>query len=302
MGNRPGADREHTAHNGILGRPAPRGSHETQLRNGSLVQRRADGRVSDMHDARRDMNVHHGIYGNTRVVVERRDHSRVFAERGRPGYVQRGYVHNGHEYDRRTYYYHGQAYDRYYRRYPYHGVYVQVYAPVRYYPVGFYGWAYDPWYHPVVYSWGWAHSPWYGYYGTYFTPYPVYPTASLWLTDYIISSELAAAYQARQEARQEAQVRMDEEAAAGAAPLTPEVKQRIADEVKNQLALENAEAQQNARNQEVDPGSSSIATLLSDGKTHVFVAGSSLDVVDAAGMECAISDGDALELATPPPP
>jgi len=302
MGNRPGVAGGYPNNNGILGRPAPRGSHEIRLRNGSAVQRRPDGRISDMHDARRGMNVHHGIYGNTRVIVERRDHSRVFAERGRPGYVQRGYFHHGHEYARRTYYYQGRAYDRYYRRYPYRGVYIQVYQPVRYYPVGFYGWANHPWYHPVVYSWGWRGNPWYGYYGAYFTPYPEYPTASLWLTDYIISSELAAAYEARQEARQEAQAQRDQQAAAGSAPLTPEVKQMIADEVKNQLALENAEAQQNARNQEPDPSSSSIATLLSDGKTHVFVAGSSLDVVDAAGSECALSDGDALQLAAPPPP
>ncbi|MGH9500592.1 MAG: hypothetical protein ACRD3L_15730 [Terriglobales bacterium] len=285
------------AHAGILGRPAPRGSQQAQFKSGNAIQRRANGRISDVHDARRGMNVHHGIYGNTRVVVVRADHSRVFAERGRPGYVQRGYVYRGHEYSRRTYYYHGRAYDRYYRGYPYRGVYINVYAPYRYYPVGFYGWAYNPWYHPIVYSWGWGAAPWYGYYGGYFSPYPSYPTAAFWLTDYIISTELAAAYQAHQEA----QIDMDREAA-GAAPLTPEVKQMIADEVKNQIALENSEAQQNARNQEPDPASSGIARMLSDGKTHVFVAGSALDVVNADGNECALSDGDALELATPPPP
>jgi len=300
--NKPGIPKESAidgrAHTGILGRPAPRGSQQVQLKNGSAVQRRPNGRISDVHDAHRGMNVHHGINGNTRVVVVRADHSRVFAERGRPGYVQRGYVYHGHEYSRRTYYYHGRAYDRYYRGYPYRGVYINVYSPVRYYPAGFYGWAYNPWYHPVVYSWGWGRAPWYGYYGGYFTPYPAYATASLWLTDYIISNELAAAYQARQES----QIQMDREAAEGSAPLTPEVKQMIADEVKNQLALENAEAQQNARNQEPDPNSSGIARMLTDGKTHVFVAGSSLDVVNADGNECSISDGDALELATPPPP
>jgi hypothetical protein len=292
----------HPANTGILGRTAPKGSQQVQLKSGSAVQRRANGKVSDLHDAKRGMNIHHGINGNTRVVVERGDHSRVFAERGRPGYVQRGYMHNGHEYSRRTYYYQGRAYDRYYRGYPYRGVYLNVYSPYRYYPVGFYGWAYNPWYQPVVYSWGWGGSPWYGYYGGYFTPYPVYATASLWLTDYIISSQLAAAYQARQEA----QVQMDQEAAGGsaqgAAPLTPEVKQMIADEVKSQLALENSEAQQNAQNQEPDPASSGIARILSDGKRHVFVASGALDVVDAAGTECAISDGDALEMVTPPPP
>jgi hypothetical protein len=36
-------------------------------------------------------------------------------------------------------------------------------------------------------------------------------------------------------------------AAGGPPELTPEVKQQIADEVRNQLALENSEAQQNAQ-------------------------------------------------------
>jgi hypothetical protein len=83
--------------------------------------------------------------------------------------------------------------------------------------------------------------------------------------------------------------------------LTPEVKQMIADEVKAQLALENQEAQQNAQGQDVDPGSSGIARLLSDGHPHVFVAGGNLDVTDASGQECVVSDGDTLQLRQPPP-
>ena len=84
--------------------------------------------------------------------------------------------------------------------------------------------------------------------------------------------------------------------------LSPEVKQMISNEVASQIALENAEAQQNAQGQDPDPQGSSIARLLADGHSHVFVAGSDLDVVDAAGNECAISSGDALELNTPPGP
>jgi hypothetical protein len=51
----------------------------------------------------------------------------------------------------------------------------------------------------------------------------------------------------------------------------------------------------------VDPGSSGIARLLSDGRPHVFVAGGNLDVTDASGQECVVSDGDTLQLRTPPP-
>jgi hypothetical protein len=94
----------------------------------------------------------------------------------------------------------------------------------------------------------------------------------------------------------------NEQAGNGSPALTPEVKQMIADEVRNQIALENADAQQNAKNQDLDPASSSIARMLADGRPHVFVAGSALDVVDESGTECALSDGDALQLASPPPP
>ena len=104
-----------------------------------------------MHDAKRRMDVHNGLNGSRRVSVERADHSRIVAERGRPGYVQRPYMYHGHEFSRRTYFYNGRAYERYYRGYYYHGVYINVYAPVRYYPVGFYGWAYNPWYSPVAF-------------------------------------------------------------------------------------------------------------------------------------------------------
>jgi hypothetical protein len=151
----------------------------------------------------------------------------------------------------------------------------------------------------VVYPWGWAGNPWFGYYGFYFTPYPVYATPALWLTDYMLAADLTAAYAAQQEIQAQGAA---QPAPAGAAALTPEVKQMVADEVRNQIALENAEAQQNASNQEIDPASSSIGRLLGDGHPHVFVAASALDVVDASGAECAISDGDVLKLVAPPAP
>ncbi len=209
------------------------------------------------------------------------------------------YSYRGHDFARRSYYYHGRAYDRYYRGYGYRGVYLNVYAPGFYYAPAFYGWAYNPWAVPIAFGWGWGGNPWYGYYGGFFAPYPVYPSAAFWLTDYIISQDLQAAYAAHQEAAEAAAV----EPAGGPPALTPEVKQMISDEVKTQLALENQEAGQNAQQQDVDPASSGIARMLSDGRPHVFVAGGSLDVVDASSQqECAISDGDALQLQSPPPP
>jgi hypothetical protein len=230
--------------------------------------------------------------------MERADHSRVYAERGRRGYVERGYHYRGHDFARRSYYYHGRAYDRYYRGYGYRGMYLNVYAPGFYFAPAFYGWAYNPWAVPIAYGWGWGAAPWLGFYGGFFAPYPVYPSAAFWLTDYIISTSLQAAYAAHVEA---AEANAVAGAGGGGPVLTPDVKQQIADEVRNQLALENQEAGQNAQQQDVDPGSSGIARMLSDGHPHVFVVGGPLDVTDTSGQECAISDGDALQLQTPPP-
>jgi hypothetical protein len=277
--------------------PAPRGSNERVTRSGNAIRTRPDGRVSDVHDTRRGMDVHHGLNGNSRISVERHDGSRLVAERGRPGFAQRGYSYHGHDFARRAYFYHGHEYTRYYRGYGYHGVFLNIYAPGFYYGPGFYGWAYYPWATPITFGWGWGGSPWYGYYGGYFAPYPVYPSAAFWLTDYLISQDLQAAYAAHQEAGEADGV---QDAAGGPPELAPEVKQEIADEVRNELALENSEAQQTAQHQDVDPASSGIARLLTDGHPHVFVVGSALDVVDVNGQECGISDGDALALRTPP--
>jgi len=285
----------HTATGGT----APKGSNTHVTKSGSSVTTRANGKVSDVHDPKRGMDVHNNLGGGRRVSTQRHDGSRVVAERGRRGYVERGYHYHGHDFGRRSYYYHGREYDRFYRGYGYRGLSLSVYAPGFYFAPGFYGWAYNPWAAPIAFGWGWAGNPWFGHFGYYFQPYPVYPSAAFWLTDYIISQDLQAAYAANQEA---GEADGTAPAAAGGEPvLTPEVKQLVADEVKSQLALENSEAQQNAQQQDVDPGSSGIARLLSDGRPHVFVAGGNLDVTDTAGQECVVSDGDTLQLRTAPP-
>ena len=241
------------------------------------------------------MDIHHGLAGGRRVSVERADHSRIVSERGGRGYVQHPYSYHGHEYGARRYYDHGRYYDRYYGRYGYRGAYLDVYAPGVYYPAAFYGWAYNPWAAPIAYAgWGWAGTPWYGAYGAWFTPFPVYASASFWLTDYLIASSLQAAYAAQVDAQIAASVNPD------ASPLTPEIKKMVADEVQKQIALENSESAQNAQGQDVDSGSSGIARMMGDGQPHVFVVGSNLDLVTDSGAECAVSQGDVVEVAQSP--
>jgi hypothetical protein len=228
-----------------------------------------------------------------RHVVERADHTRLVSERGRRGYIGHPYRYRGHEFERRAYYYHGHAYNRFYMGYRYHGVHLGVYAPLRYYSAGFYGWAYHPWAHPYAYAWGWGPRPWYGYYGAYFVPYPVYDSPALWLTDYAISQSLAAQYDAAAASAPPPPLGPD------VAPLTPEVKQMVAAEVQNALTLEATEAQANANGEAPDPATTSIAGLLGDGKPHVFVVGDQLQVEDVNGEGCEVSDGDVLQLTGP---
>ena len=295
-----GGGRSFGSHNQGIHTMPSKGSREDSTRDGSGIRVRPNGRVSDVHDVRRGIDVHQGLNGGRRIWETRPDHSSAVFERGRPGYVQRPYSYRGHDFDRRTYVYQGHTYDNFFRGFRFHGLDIHVYAPSRYYDRGYYGWAYNPWNRPIRYRWGWMSNPWYGYYGYYFRPYNEYPSASLWLTDYLISTDLQAAYNAHLEAGE-----MNGDPGSNVAPLTPEVKQLIADEVRDQLALETQEAQQNAQQQYADPGSSGIARMLNDaanGHPHVLLVGSALDVVDRSGIECSLSDGDALRLEYAPAP
>jgi hypothetical protein len=234
------------------------------------------------------MDIHHGPGGSRTIERERADHSRVVSDRYGHGYIQRPYMYHGAAFVHRTYYVGGVAYGRVYRPYMFGGISMNVYAPGFYYGPAFYGWAYNPWAAPIAFGWGWAGNPWYGYYGGYFTPYPVYASPSLWLTDYLVSQTLQAAY-AAQVANAQAQ------AQANFTPMTPDVKQQIADEVHRQIALENSEAGAGAQ-AAPDPGSSGVARMLSDNTAHVFVVSAGLDVQSNAGA-CPVTEGDVLRLS-----
>jgi hypothetical protein len=177
---------------------------------------------------------------------------------------------------------------------------LEGYRPYRYYRPAFYGWAYNPWRSPVRYSWGWAGNPWYGYYGSYFTPYPVYPSASFWLTDYFIAASLQAAYQQRADDRAYFAAN-----AGDPVVLTPEIKEAIANEVQSQLALENSESQRVAQGGDVDINSSGLPRILAEAgpdHPHVFVVAGPLEVTDSGGQECGLTAGDVLRLSTAPLP
>lgn len=310
-GRTTGTRRMGGSHGPFAGRPAARGSHVRVAANGAAVRTRRDGSVSDIHDPKRGMDIHHGLDGSRRVSVERADHTRIVAERGGRGYVQHPYMFRGHEMGHRTYFVHGRVYDRFYGRYAWHGRYLDVYAPVLYYPYPYYAYVWSPWPAPVVYVW--TPAPWYPVYGYYYAPAPVYPAPDFWLADAVIGASLAAAYEAGEMGAQVAPKPGDSlvafsEAlldglispaeAAATQTLTPAVKKQVADELNLLVKQEGSAAQANAAGQDVDPSSANIVQLFSDGRAHVFVSGASVDVVSVAGEECAITAGDVLHVSS----
>ena len=294
---------------------------QVSLRGGGSASIRPNGQIRSIN--RNGMHINRGLNGSRHIESMHNGVRVVSNGRGR-GYVQRAYVvRGGHTYYSRTYYYHGAYRTGVYRGYYWHGhPYYGYYHPYWYHPV-FYGWAYNPWPAPVYWGWGWGGAPWYGYYGYYFTPYPVYPSAAFWLTDYLISAQLQAAYAARQEAAANAAAAADDanannapaDQSQGAAPapasgqvtLTPEVKEAIAEEVKAQLAAQQSQAQQPSSGGQqtassgAQPSSNTDeAPPALDPARRTFVVDSDL-TVNADGQECQLSSGDILTRLTDTP-
>ena len=259
---------------------------------GDVIRRDSGGQVRQVHMPN-GTTVYHPPNAPRRVEVARPGGRVVVAGAPGHGYVQRPIVIHNTTIVKRTYMYNGVPQARFYRPRVYNGVTLAVYTPVRYYRPTFYAYAYNPWARPIAYSWGWGGSPWYGYYGGYFTPYPVYSSPSLWLTDYMIAATLEAAYQERMAARSAAGGMYQD--SDQSAPMTPEVKQAIADEVRRQIDLERMAGQDpNA------PGANET-DIFSDNRPHVFVVNTTLAVNSNAG-ECTIAEGDVLRMNGPPPP
>ena len=277
---------------------APNAGRVVRNPNGAEVHYGPRGEVREVR--RGDMVIAHGPNGMRRVEVARPDGRVIVASGFGRGYVQRPYVFQNATIVQRTYFVGGVAYPRIYRPFFFRGISINVYVPTRYYAPAFYGYAYAPWARPVIFNFGFAATPWFGFYGGYFAPYPVYSSPSMWLTDYIISQQLQAAYQQQMAANAQAAA-YPPQYGGGQPGLTPEVKQAISDEVRQQLALENSERQAGP-NALPDPASSGIARMLSDGNPHVFVVSTPFSVPTSDGGECPVTDGDVLQLAGPTAP
>jgi hypothetical protein len=319
IANRGSASRPNNAGIGRL----PAGSRTVALKQGGSAVYRQNGQVRTIQT--RGMTINRGLYGNTRIVSTQNGRTVVGYGRGM-GYSQRSYYSSGSRiYVQRTYYSGGRYYAYGFRSYTWGGRPYYAYAPPYYWRPAYYGWAYRPWPAPVYYRWGWGGAPWYGYYGPYFAPYPVYPMAAFWLTDFLIAANLQVAYAAQQASQSgetgprplkkdsaneiaslwptdpllAANLRLAdgaylsgaEAAASGNAPsLSPEVKQAIADELKEELATEQAAA---AGGQKDTSTTNQVPAAL-DPKIRIFVVSSELDLTTSGGTECGLTPGDVV--------
>lgn len=309
------------------------GSKTVTTASGTTAHMDSKGRVTSIQTSK-GATINRAPNGARRVTSSLPNHGRLVSEGRHGGYAEHPYNRGGHAYMRRTYYRGGRAYAYGYRGYYYHGGYYYGYVSPYYYNPGFYGWAYNPWAAPVAYSWGWGASPWYGYYGYYFNPYPVYASAALWMTDYVISQNLQAAYEAQAANANAAAANANAAAAnanaaaananaagpaqgsidngnagpaAGSAPaLTPEVKEAIAEEVKAQLAAEKDAAAANASAPKTAAATTTTASndaggtppeetpAALDPNHRTFIVSSVLTEQSADGSECALSPGDVV--------
>lgn len=287
-------------------------THTVSLGNGGTATVSPDGKVRSIQAS--GVTINHGLQGQRQIVTERNG-QRLVSTGPNQGYSQRAYVtRNGQTYVQRTYVVNNATYTRVYSSYTYSGVTYYNYVPVAYYHPAFYGWVYNPWPGPVYYRWGWYGAPWYASYGYYYAPYPAYPVASLWLTDFLLAENLRLAYEAQANAAAQAQsyapanarsyapsnsqsyAPASQAAQGGSVVLTPEVKQAIAEEVKAELAAEQAAA---ASPQPT--GSLSGPPPALDPVRRVFVVASNVSAAADSGQECTLTSGDIITRVTDTP-
>jgi len=321
-----------TGHSPTVGHTAtirrtPMATRNVSLRGGGSASVRSNGQIRSVdHNG---MHIDHGVRGG-RTVVSEHNGVRVVNTGRNSGYVQRSYVvRNGHSYYSRTYYYNNSYHTAVYRSYYWGGHAYYGWHPGFWYHPGFYAWGYHPWGFHVFWgvgAWGWGGAPWWGFYGGWFTPYPYYAAPAYWLTDYLIAAELQSAYAARQEAYADAATANYGGGSAPSAPasstvtLSPEVKEAIADEVKAELAAQQAQASQNGgsdaqaapapANSPADAPASAQSNSPAkndeevppalDPARRTFVVDSALTVT-ANGQECGLTAGDVLTRLTDTP-
>lgn len=312
--NRPGTTAPSGAHtttgatHGAPNAAAP--GRQVALKSGGTASIRPNGQIRSVSS--HGMTINRGIHGG-RTVVATHNGARIVTVGRSGGFVQHAYfARGGRTYVSRTYVVGGRTYVNVYRSYGYGGYCCYYgYAPAYYWHPAYYGWAYNPWPGPVYYGWGWGGAPWYGYYGAYYAPYPAYPAAYFWLTDWMVAASLQAAYAAQAEAGAELSPlspNFELVAGIGAFPvpddtkvtMSKEAKDALADEIKNQLGNDQTDAGKSGNASSGGQAASNEPPPALDPKRHTFIVNDEVST-EADGEECSLTSGDIISRVSDTP-
>lgn len=265
------------------------GSLESYSAPGHRATFSPSGRVQSLHTA--TLDVARDARGG-RTVVQLRPNSTKVVSFGRGGYVERPLARGGRTLVQRTWVVQNRTFTSVYAPYSYRGLQLAHYQPSVTYAPAYYGWVYYPWAVPIAYSWGWATAPWYQRDITYFSASPTYPSASAWLGDYVVGTTVQQVNPGTSAVDADGDNMV---AASEVTPITPELKQALANIVQQQVSRENAAAQ--------DPGSAPELSGLQFAMqaNHLFVVDRPLSVITADDRTCPLSAGSMLRLPAPPP-
>lgn len=198
---------------------------------------------------------------------------------GRPAFVQRTYVVDG------------RPSAHVYRVARYGGVVYVRYVPATSHPAGFYERVLTPWPKPVAYKWGAKQSPGIDFYAGYFTPDSSYPTASLWLTDFVLAEDLQRAYERHQEYQSDQQGAPETpETESATVPISPEVKTEISLSV--QLQVQSQQAESGGTPPPRGAGNQALPPAL-DPNQRTFVVSEAFDG-NQGSAPCTLTPGDVI--------
>ena len=264
------------------------------------------GKVSSLRTA--NLSVRRAPNGVRTIETRRADNGRVVTTGRQSGFVERNVVVGNRTYIQRTTIVNQRITTNTFVAYNYRGFALTHFVTPVFYGPAFYGWAYYPWVAPVHFGFGWF-GAWYVAPNPFFTAYPVYPSAAFWLTDYMLGETLATAYQLHQDALASKAAEeysadadaMDESdqsdmlQADATTPITQELKDQIAEEVKQQIEYDNFTASSPNHESSYDE----LPAVLGQAN-RVFIVSSNLDVTTDDQQECGLQAGDLLRLVNPP--
>src|SRR5271157_98392 len=294
-----------TTSNGRKYNLRPNGTLASYSGHGQAATFRGNGHLASLHTSHVD--IARGPRGQ-RTIISERPGGRLVSTGKHSGYLERPISYHGHNYYQRTYVSGNHRFSREYTRYQYHGREFNHYIPRVTYAPALYGWAYYPWDVPALYWWGWEGSPWFAFYSGFFSPWDSYPSGANWLTDYLLGQTMEDGYPADAQATGDDQqdagdvtadangpASGDDVSATADTPITPDIKQMIAEEVKQQLAFENAAAAK----PDQAPSLDDLPQVMVP--NHLFVVDQVQNVNTSDGQQCSLSVGDVIKLMAAPP-